>query len=287
MLHNNLQLKVDFETYLDQQIQNFKDKLTLQIIQVGNNLASTKYIQFKQKVASKLGIEVQLNKFDEFDSLAKIQSVLSLAEQNLQGLIIQLPVPTIFQSITHTIPFNIDVDMLGREASFLWEKNFLPPTIGAIDLTLKNVLFQNKRNLCKINSNYIQRKLDFSRFKVAIIGRGRLVGLPAIDYFSSRGATIISIDKDTQKPQLMTREADILVSAAGQKGLVNIDWIKKNAIVIDASTSESGGSLVGDVDINNLPSEAILSPSPGGIGGLTVLYLFYNLLQLKLMQANI
>lgn len=285
MIHDNSQLKANFLSFLEQQVHKTTRPLTLQIIQIGQNLASAKYVAHKQRMGQKLGIQVSIHHFTEFEDVTNIQAIVTAARHKLQGVIVQLPVSPKFQPVVSSIPAEIDVDMLGQEADKLWKLGYLPPTIGAIDLTLKHIwlsqgLLPGNFEDDKIDMAFVRHKLNLTGFKVAIIGRGKLVGLPAIRYFSERNAEIISVDADTLNPKLQTRTADILVAGVGKKDLIDASWLKPKAIVIDAATSESQGALVGDVNRTSLPEDTTLSPSPGGIGGLTVLYLFYNLVLL-------
>jgi methylenetetrahydrofolate dehydrogenase (NADP+) / methenyltetrahydrofolate cyclohydrolase len=297
MIHDNLPLKHNFQNFLASQIASLSSQPVLDIIQIGDNLASSKYIQVKRQVAEKIGLIVNLHQLGLETEPKAGYRLLEQARNNNHGLIVQLPVPSNFRPLVESIAPKMDVDLLGVEAFRLWEKGFLPPTIGAIDLTLKDIL--RARNL-KVGSSadasqfeqmnfelsddfdriWLEKTLDLNGLIVVVIGRGKLVGAPAIRYFLDRGATVIAIEKTTPNPQFLAKQADILISATGQKNLLDREWVKPGAIVIDASTSESDGSLVGDANKQTLPENIILSPSPGGIGGLTVLYLFYNLIRL-------
>ena len=134
----------------------------------------------------------------------------------------------------------------------------------------------------KIEKNLTQ-KLDLTGRIVAIIGQGKLVGNPLLGYFAARNATIISLNKDTPNKEKLVKLADIVIAASGVPNLVKSHWLCPNAIVIDAATSESGGVLAGDIDKNELEENSNfikqinLCPSPGGIGPLTVLSIFWNL----------
>ena len=126
----------------------------------------------------------------------------------------------------------------------------------------------------------INQKADFTGKVVAIIGQGILVGSPLVKYLLDRNATIISVNKDTPNAKSLTSQADVIFSGAGVAGLVNYNWIKKDAIVIDAATSGIGGEIFGDVDQEGLDQSIYLCPSPKGVGPITVLYIFLNLLRM-------
>jgi methylenetetrahydrofolate dehydrogenase (NADP+) / methenyltetrahydrofolate cyclohydrolase len=276
VIYNNLPLKSEFKKYLESETNAVVPKLKLNIIQIGNDLASTKYVGIKRKIGTDLNIDVKAYNYDINTTLSVISEVLSSSTFEKEGLIFQLPVPESVKSLVSQTSLACDVDLLGDKAQKLWHHNFLPPTIGAIDLVLKDILWTDRRLDDKLTS-----KLDLSGKIVVIIGQGVLVGGPLLQYLKDRLATIISLNKFTRNAQDLCKTGDIVISAAGSPNLVNTDWIKDNSILIDASTSEENGALVGDVDPHNLTENIILCPSPGGIGPLTVLYLFYNLLKLR------
>ncbi len=276
MLIDTTQLKADFQVWLKQAISAHPKELVLDIIQIGDNLASNKYVQIKQKVGQACGISVNLYKFTSSAKPTEIESIIAAAWKHKHGLIIQLPTPGQFQPIIAQIPYQLDVDLLGLQANQLWSQGILPPTIGAIDLTLK---FHFQKQV--FSPEILNQPLLLSQEIVAVVGRGKLVGAPAIRYFLERQATVIAIDKHTPNPTQLTRMATIILTAAGQPRLITKEWVNPSCILIDAATSESNGTLVGDVDYTLDWSEVWLSPSPGGIGKLTVLCLFYNLLKLS------
>lgn len=165
----------------------------------------------------------------------------------------------------------------------------------------------------------LTQKIDLKGKIVAVIGQGKLVGAPLLTYLQRRNATIISLNKDSPNKQKLVKNADIVICASGVPNLIKSNWFKNNVIVIDAATSESNGVLVGDLDyleiaqnklnIDNLSqscgqnlvknsqnspeknkknrnkkSKSLnlwICPSPGGVGPLTVLCIFWNLVAIK------
>ena len=286
MLFFNQQLKTDFEAFLKQTIDrkqsNNAKQLTLNIIQIGNNLSSCKYISLKQKIGSRIGINVVLHHFE--DNQLELESSLKAVLRNLlesnQGLIFQLPISSHLEYLINEVPVDCDVDMLGINSQSLWSKELLPPTVGAVDLVLKQMLKINYDNFGQL----LRLKLNLSSYRIAIIGQGKLVGKPLVKYCLDRGGTIVIIDKDTLNPQNLVKSCDIVLSGAGVANLVNSTWLKNTAIVIDVATSNENGVIVGDVDQADLLESVYLCPSPKGVGPITVLYLFWNLYQLHNSQ---
>lgn len=277
MLYDNSFLKQRFENFLTQKVANLNPKPELEIVLIGENLASLKYIGIKQKIGNQIGIKVNLNQFETSVLETKIEEILNQTKANYNGLIFQLPVPQKYDKFVPKTPLKSDVDLLGEYNFLLWDKGFLPPTIGAIDLVLKEILDWGKGLEFQ---DFIDQKIDLSGKTVAVIGQGVLVGNPLLRYLQQRHATIISINKNTKNAKDLTKTSDILICAAGSPELIDKSWVNPNTIVIDASTSESDGILVGDVKVDSLFETNTLCASPGGIGRITVFYLFYNLCRL-------
>lgn len=251
----------------------------LDIVEIDGNLASDKYIQIKQKIGQQMGIKVNLNKFDSQVKISTVERILEDARLNNHGLIFQLPVPKDYELLVSQTPLRSDVDLLSLDNYKLWNLGFLPPTIGAIDLVLKEILAGESTE--DSFDKFVSHKLDLKGQIVAVIGQGVLVGGPLLTYLKDRGATIISLNKNTPNPTNLCKLANILICAAGSPNLVDTKWFNPNAIIIDASTSEVDGYLSGDIQPENIYPTNLLCPSPGGIGSITVLYLFYNLLKLN------
>ncbi len=262
--------------------------LSLAVVQVGENQVSLKYIAEKKRVAKDLGIGFRLMSY-----LSNVSQVILIREieklgkdKKVSGIIVQLPLPKHLdtQSILDLIPSCKDVDVLSSVsfAEFaLGTFPVLPPTVAAISLLLE----QAKKNLEGI--------------QVAVVGAGRLVGLPVSLWLVQQGAVVSLIQKETKDAPQLIRKADIVISGVGKAGLITGSMIKKGAVVIDAGTSVEGGpsarfarsgrqaKLAGDVDFKSVSKKAgYLSPVPGGVGPLTVACLFHNLFSLSSKKFN-
>ncbi len=275
------ELKSQFYSFIKDKVAKSKNQPVLNIVQIGDDFASSKYINIKTKIATALGIKVNLFKYQDWER-NQLEKIVSDTVLNKQGLIFQLPLPQELMDLVNNLDFQIDVDLLGNQAFNLWQANTYPPTIAAIDLVLKDILLEKNLPL----QQKLDTSLDLSGKLVAVVGQGRLVGKPLLKYLSETGCSIVSINEFTKNPQQLTSQADILISAAGQTKLINQSYINPKTIIIDAATSEDNGVLTGDVDTSNLYDSNILVPSPGGIGKLTVLCLFYNLLKLENIRKN-
>jgi methylenetetrahydrofolate dehydrogenase (NADP+)/methenyltetrahydrofolate cyclohydrolase len=118
---------------------------------------------------------------------------------------------------------------------------------------------------------------------VCIIGYGRLVGKPLVHYFCSQKSTVIVVRKNTENKEKFFKIADVIVSGAGEKNIVN--ECKKNAILIDFGYSFENGKIYGDINFEKLKNKAkLITPTPGGTGPILSVMIFKNLFKLAELQ---
>lgn len=237
-------------------------KLTLAVIWIGDDKVSARYIEQKQRAAEFLGVHFDIFKFPEETDIATVRTKIALlnSDPEITGIMIQLPIPKALdqKALIAAIKAEKDVDAL-RFCSGL-ECTFRPPVTLAVLQALK------------------VSGVDLKIASVAIIGRGFLVGEPLIKILQTKVADLRIADIRTRHLVTITADADVVISAAGQPGLIKAGMIKKSAILIDAGTTELGGKLVGDIDPSAYGKSAFYTPVPGGIGPMTVAVLFRNLL---------
>ena len=125
--------------------------------------------------------------------------------------------------------------------------------------------------------NYYQISLLNKR--VVVMGQSKLVGDPIRKALESIGGQVSVVHSKTPNPKEITQQADILIVAIGKAGLVDESYIKPGVIIVDIGINLVEGNLVGDVDFGSVKNiAAAISPVPGGVGPLTVVSLFQNLL---------
>ena len=252
-----------------------RKKLSLVVVQIGKSPVSLMYVREKAKVAKELKVRFRLVVFPLNISQVRLeQQIKKIArDPKVSGMLVQPPLPKRLntQRVLGLIPHQKDVDVLSSDsfAEFVLGKfPVLPPTVAAIELLLKET----------------KKKLEGAQ--VAVVGAGRLVGLPIALWLVQQGASVSLIQKGTRNAQKLTLKADIIISGVGKPGLITGKMIKKGAVVIDAGTSVEGGpstglrasSTKGDIDFKSVSKKAgFLSPVPGGVGPLTVVCLFQNL----------
>ncbi len=279
MIIDGRKIRDEIKESLKIEVQNLKKDLRLAVILVGENPASLKFIEEKEKFGKEIGIDTRIYKFDEAISTTALREKLAEIvhiKQNT-GVIIQLPLPPQIntQYILNSVPPHKDIDVLssGALGDFYVDKNFvLPPVVGAIDLIL-NKIFNDS-----ISENLADKN-------IVIVGSGRLVGKPLAIWFVNLGATFSILNKNTPDISKFTREADILISGIGVSKFITADMVKDNAIVIDCGTSvektEEGEKYSGDIDFETVKEKAAyITPVPGGVGPITIAMLFKNLVEM-------
>lgn len=258
---------------------------TLAIIQVGDNPDSTVYIEQKRKFAEKIGAKAPCFRFPEDASFAELyQKVKALnADASIHGIIIQLPLPRHLdkESLISLIDPMKDVDGLTDENQALLAEGcprFVPATA---------------RGVLSLLDFY---GISLTGKSVAVLGRSRLVGAPTALALRARGARVSVCHSQTENTQEITRASDIVIVAIGKPELIGASYIREGAVVVDVGINSLTGPLeeevprrrvVGDVHFAEIsPLASAISPVPGGVGPMTVLSLFENLLDAARMAKN-
>lgn len=265
------QLAQEIKDSLKERVGLSKKQLRLAIIQVGDNEVSARFIRMKQKCAEEIGVGSKLYKFPEdisTNNLRKEITKITLDKRN-NGIIIQLPLPEHIntQYILNSIPVKKDVDVLSSKSFgfFATKKDYeiLPPVVGAVKIILE------------------KGSVELKNKSAVVVGRGALVGKPVAMWFVNQGATVSVLNSRTSDISRFTKDADIIVSGVGKPNLITPDIVKDEVVVVDAATSEQKGQLVGDIypEIEKIAS--VFTPVPGGVGPLTVVMIFENLLFLN------
>ena len=257
---------------LKKQIATFNKAPHLAVVLVGDNPASTKYIDMKQKAAQKIGIKTTLHHPPANTSQEMVISLIKglNKDRSINGILVQLPLPPGFD--TNTIINTIDPK---KDVDGLTAKN-----LGALfqgDETVS--VSASALAVIKLLEKY---KVSFKGKHVVIINNTSLIGLPLTAIFNNRLATVTICHKHTKNLKDITKTADILVSAVGIKNFITPDLIKKDAIVVGLGVSiDKQAKMAGDLDFKALSKKAsLLTPNFGGIGPMTIACLFQNLIKL-------
>jgi methylenetetrahydrofolate dehydrogenase (NADP+) / methenyltetrahydrofolate cyclohydrolase len=244
----------------------------LAIVQIGNNKESETYISNKKTFGEKLGVTVlHIHLPENIDENEVVKEVKNLnTDQGVHGIIVQFPVPKHIRKdvVIEYINHYKDVDGLGsKNVKGLWVdsgKSIIPATARGI-LTLLN-----------------HYGISVKGKRVAMIGRSALVGKPTALLLSNHGATVTLCHSGTVDLETVTLEADILISAVGRPRFISKYHVRPKQIVVDVGITVEDINTrrcVGDVDFGEV-SEIVdyISPVPGGVGPMTVLSIFQNLM---------
>jgi methylenetetrahydrofolate dehydrogenase (NADP+)/methenyltetrahydrofolate cyclohydrolase len=266
MIVDGKKIAAEMEKEIVERLADLAQKKLCFII-FGSDPASLQFVKRKTAVAERLGIRVKiLQQPENISTEDAISVVQKAAEENCDGIVVQLPLPAGLdtEKILDSVPENLDIDLLGHNAKEKYtsgKSKKLPPVARAV----KNILdFYN---------------IDLVGKKIVIIGNGRLVGEPVATMLRLQKLPFIIIDKNTNEKERFAQVAlaDVIISGVGFPNLVKPEMIKDGVILIDAGTSEQNGKLVGDIDQACAEKASLLTPVPGGVGPVTVMSLFANL----------
>jgi len=247
-----------------------ENKLTphLTVVTCAPTFATQKFLALKKRRAEEVGVRVNIIELDAVSTTEDVLEVIAKAIQNTDGLIVQLPFPSHIniERVLASVPESHDVDAIGAEAAASLRKNtsrVLPPVVASIACLLE------------------QHSIAIEGKEAVVVGRGRLVGAPAATWLQNKGAHVTVVDKHTVEKDTHIQKAELLVLGAGVPGLIVPEMIQEGVILFDAGTSEAGGRLVGDADPACERKASLFTPVPGGIGPITVVMIFKNLLALS------
>lgn len=262
---------------IKKELNKVGQKPKLVILQVGNDERSSAYVKQKKMFGEKLGFEVEYIQFPKKVLEKELISRINIynEDKSTNGIIIQLPLPKNLDTLKL-----IEVVSSEKDVDGLNSKN------------LRLILEGRSGGFIPATTKGIFSLLDFYKIKiegkkVVVIGRSLLVGRPTAIIFLNRNATVTICHTKTKNLKQEILKADIVVSAVGHPNLIKKNFVRKGQIIIDVGITKVGDILVGDVDykaVNKLVKA--ITPVPGGVGPMTVISLFENLLTAYRNQNN-
>ena len=264
------QISKEIKDELKAEVQKLKEQgreICLAVVQVGEDPASTVYVNNKKKACAYIGIESRAYELPETTSEEELVSLVEElnGDDSVNGILVQLPLPKQIDEdkIIRTISPEKDVDgfhpvSVGR----LWigEKGFLSCTPAGIIQLLKRSGIEIEGKEC------------------VIIGRSNIVGKPMAALLLRENGTVTVAHSRTKDLADITRRADILIVAIGKERFITSEYVKEGAVVIDVGMPrDSQNHLCGDVDFNDVePKVSAITPVPGGVGPMTIAMLMNN-----------
>ena len=245
---------------------------------VGDDGASLTYVGSKVRACKRVGFESTLIKLPESISenelLEKVNELNN--DENIDGYIVQLPLPKHIDSQKILMAVNADKDVDG----------FHPTNFGKMALSLPTFISATPFGIMELLKRY---DVKTSGKHTVVIGRSDIVGRPISILMSQKSnpgnSTVTLVHSRTENIEELIKQADIIISALGVPNFVKEDMVKDGAVIVDvgitrvADGSEKGYKIVGDVDYENVSKKSsYITPVPGGVGPMTIAMLLKNTL---------
>ncbi len=246
----------------------------LAVVICGRDAPSMVYLHQILRSCEKVGIEGRLVEVDGAESEARVvEAIRALnADPAVNGIIVQMPLPPTvrLRPIVDAIDPAKDIDgihPLNAGLLRLGYDGFLPATAHAAVEILR------------------RSGIEIEGKRATVVGRSAVVGMPAAFLLVRENATVTVCHSRTRDLARHVKDAEILVVAAGQAGLIRGEMLRRGVVVVDVGINVVDGTLVGDVDFESaLPVASAITPVPGGVGPLTNALLLAHLVRAALAQ---
>ena len=242
-------------------------EVTLAVIQVGNDPASTVYVGNKKKACAYIGIRSLAY---ELPGETTQEELLALVRElndrkDVNGILVQLPLPAHIDedTVIRTIAPEKDVD------------GFHPQSVGLLSIGQKGFVSCTPAGIIQL----LKRSgVEIDGRECVVVGRSNIVGKPMAMLLIRENGTVTVCHSHTKDLKEVTRRADILVVAIGKRQFITADYVKEGATVIDVGMHrKEDGKLCGDVDFDSVePVAGAITPVPGGVGPMTIAMLMNN-----------
>ncbi|HAN10606.1 MAG TPA: bifunctional methylenetetrahydrofolate dehydrogenase/methenyltetrahydrofolate cyclohydrolase [Clostridiales bacterium] len=239
----------------------------LTVILVGDDFASKKYVNNKKMACEYVGIEqgmIELGVNATEEELIMVIRKLN-SDESVHGILIQLPLPKHIDvyKIINIINPNKDVD------------GFHPENVGKLSIGCEGVIPCTPNGIMKLLEKY---DIDVRGKNCVVIGKSDIVGKPISMLLLRESATVTVCHIETRDISNITKQADVLIVATGNPGLITADMIKPGVVIIDVGINRNEyDEVCGDVDFEGCKNKAsYITPVPGGVGPMTIAMLMEN-----------
>ncbi len=250
-------------------------EVTLAVIQVGNDPASSVYVGNKKKACEYVGIRSLAYELEEETSEAKLLELIEELNQrkDVNGILVQLPLPK-----------HINEDAVIQAISPLKDVDgFHPQSVGALCIGQPGFVSCTPAGIIQL----LKRSgIEIAGKECVVIGRSNIVGKPMSLLMLRENATVTIAHSRTKDLKEVTKRADILIVAVGKPKMITADYIKEGAVVIDVGIHRNeNNKLCGDVDYESVePVCSAITPVPGGVGPMTIAMLMNNCMESVSLQ---
>lgn len=246
------------------------------IIHVGTEEMTKRYVTLKENAAIRLGMEcVTYHLVEDVSQQRVIELVQKLnADESVHGILVQMPLPDSMDTKTVLDAIDPEKDIDGLHFCNAGKLlNGEPAVIACTPRAVIRILDETG--------------IDIMSKHTVVVGKSVLVGRPIAICLLNRNATVSVCHTKTQNLGDITKNADILIVAAGSAGLIKEDMVKDGAVVIDIGQTNIDGKLYGDVDFENVSKKAsYITKAVGGVGPMTVAMLMTNLVDCAEHELN-
>ena len=241
--------------------------VTLAVIQVGNDPASTVYVGNKKKACAYIGIESLAYELPEETTEEELLSLIEKlnADTQVHGILCQLPLPK-----------HIDEDKVIKAISPKKDVDgFHPQNVGALVIGEQGFVSCTPAGIIQLLK---RSNIEIEGKHCVVIGRSNIVGKPMSLLMLRENATVTICHSRTKNIKEICREADILIVAIGKPQFIGADYVKDGAVVIDVGIHrDENNKLCGDVKYDEVePKASYITPVPGGVGPMTIAMLMHN-----------
>ncbi len=250
------------------QISVLQKKPGLAAIMVGDNPASKIYVSIKEKTCSEVGIYSERYSLPEETSEKDLLQLIGKlnSSSKIHAILVQLPLPSHIsqENVFSAIKPEKDVD------------GFSSRNIGRLIAGNESAVPCTPKGIIRLLESY---DVQIAGKSAVVVGRSMIVGKPTALMLMNRNATVTICHTKTANLANHTKNADIIIAAAGKPKLITAYMIKEGAAVVDVGINKADGKLCGDVDFGAVKEKAgFISPVPGGVGPMTVAMLLENTL---------
>lgn len=270
----------DIKDELKEEVLALKEKnvkITLAVIQVGNDPASSVYVSNKKKACAYIGIESLSYQLPEDTSQEELLELINKLNLNpdVNGILVQLPVPKHIdeEKVIQAIDPKKDVD------------GFHVKNVGALSTGSKGFVSCTPAGIIELLK---RSHIEIEGKSCVVLGRSNIVGKPMAMLLLKENGTVTICHSRTKNIKEITKQADILVVAIGKPKYVDETYIKEGAVVIDVGIHRNAeGKLCGDVDYDKVVSHtSAITPVPGGVGPMTIAMLMSNCVRTLELQTS-
>lgn len=255
---------------LKEKVAKYKSEgvdITLAVIQVGQDPASTVYVGNKKKACEYIGIRSLAYELDEDITQEKLLELIAELNErkDINGILVQLPLPKHIceDAVIQAIVPEKDVD------------GFHPQSVGALSIGEKGFVSCTPAGIIQLLK---RSNIDIAGKECVVVGRSNIVGKPISMLLLRENGTVTICHSKTHDLKEVTKRADILVVAIGKPKFITKDYVKAGAVVIDVGIHRNeNNKLCGDVDFEDVePVASAITPVPGGVGPMTIAMLMHN-----------